>query len=158
MWNDEKVEYLRLHWGVDRTATIAADLGVASKNAIIGKARRLGLTKLQPGTHRTKFAPGKGMIRPPRAQPLRAKLAQTLPEPVPYIAPPPPAADVARVLSVLGLEAHHCRWPVQAGFCGCQKTRGSYCAAHNDRAWAKRRDGSQPMPVSFGIYRSRLIT
>ena len=65
------------------------------------------------------------------------------PEPVPYVAPLLKADDVARVASVLDLEAHHCRWPVShaggVGFCGCQKAEGkSYCAGHQARATDRR--------------------
>lgn len=144
MWNDEKIEYLRANWGPDKKAAdLAAELGFPTKNAIIGKARRLGLPKLQPG-NRAKWQPGKGVVKPPR--PAKVKPLTVVAKPIqqpkaaPYI-PTTPSDDVARV-SLLELETHHCRWPVGEpvkGFCGCQALDGKpYCEGHYARATDKR--------------------
>lgn len=41
-WPDDKIEFLKNNWGKLETKWIAADLGI-TKNAVIGKAYRLGL-------------------------------------------------------------------------------------------------------------------
>jgi GcrA cell cycle regulator len=44
-WTDEKVEQLRQMWGSGKSASeIAEQLGGVSRNAVIGKAHRLGLS------------------------------------------------------------------------------------------------------------------
>ena len=43
-WTDERIEQLRQLWGKGITASqIADELGGVSRNAVIGKAHRLGL-------------------------------------------------------------------------------------------------------------------
>lgn len=154
MWNEEKDDILRVSWGQMRTSAIAGAIGGVTRNAVIGRARRLGLAKQAPGFRRKLRASDP---RPPKpAAPVALRYIAVL-DPIP--APMPPTEpEIALVAGVLDLEAHHCRWPVGSGFCGCQKAAGSYCQTHNDRAWAKRSNGAQPAQVSFGIYRSRLIT
>ncbi len=45
-WNDEKVDKLKELWGKGNTASqIAQIIGDVSRNAVIGKANRLGLSK-----------------------------------------------------------------------------------------------------------------
>ena len=45
-WNDEKVKKLKELWGSGKTASqIAEILGGLSRNAVIGKAHRLTLSK-----------------------------------------------------------------------------------------------------------------
>lgn len=155
MWNAEKEDYLRANWGPDKKAAeLAKELGFPTKNAVIGKARRLGLPKLQPG-NRIKWQPGKGVVKKPRsAKPNSAKPKPNSviakpppkPKPAPYV-PTPLAHDVARV-SLLELETHHCRWPVGEpvkGFCGCQALEGrSYCAGHHERAHERRPAAPRP--------------
>lgn len=60
---------------------------------------------------------------------------------------------VMLLVSLLDLTEHSCRWIVGTGrdakYCGCQTARGSYCAAHYERAWRRapelkpRQDNSQ---------------
>ena len=47
-WAIEQTRYLIAHWGDMSASDIADDLGNKTKNAVIGKAYRLGLEKLQP--------------------------------------------------------------------------------------------------------------
>ena len=49
-WTDERIETLRKMWDSGLTATqIAEELGGVSRNAVIGKAHRLGLASRQIG-------------------------------------------------------------------------------------------------------------
>ena len=47
-WTADEVSALTLLWGVTSASVIAETVG-RSRNAIIGKAARLGLARLQPG-------------------------------------------------------------------------------------------------------------
>jgi GcrA cell cycle regulator len=84
-WTDERIETLRKMWSSGSTATqIAEELGGVSRNAVIGKAHRLGLP-----------------ARPSPVKPNEAKAAAA-PKPAPApsapaaeAAPPPPAAPRA---------------------------------------------------------------
>src|SRR4030095_8171494 len=64
-WTEERIERLKAMWAQGATASqIAAELGGVSRNAVIGKAHRLGLearpSPVKPGDekeHRTPVAP-----------------------------------------------------------------------------------------------------
>ena len=44
-WNDERVEQLKKLWAEGKSASqIAAEIGGVSRNAVIGKVHRLGLS------------------------------------------------------------------------------------------------------------------
>ncbi len=44
-WTDERIEHLKTLWGQGKSASdIAEELGDVSRNAVIGKAHRLGLS------------------------------------------------------------------------------------------------------------------
>lgn len=70
-WTDERIETLKTMWESGQTASqIAEALGGVSRNAVIGKAHRLGLQS--------------------RPSPVVPKEAEAKPEPVVVAAPPPP--------------------------------------------------------------------
>lgn len=109
-WTDERIETLRKHWENGLTASqIADELGGVSRNAVIGKAHRLGL-KSRPSPVKAgddssgssaKAAPRAAVERPKAAAPKRA--APPPPPPKPRVetpptvaaAPPPPPAESA---------------------------------------------------------------
>lgn len=69
-WTDERIETLKTMWEAGQTASqIAEALGEVSRNAVIGKAHRLGLQA--------------------RPSPVKANEPAAEPEPV-VVAPPPP--------------------------------------------------------------------
>lgn len=83
-WTDERIERLTKMWEGGATASqIADELGGVSRNAVIGKAHRLGL-KARP-------SPVKPNDKPEPA-PKAAKPAPRAPEPAPRPAAPRPAA------------------------------------------------------------------
>jgi GcrA cell cycle regulator len=89
-WTDERVETLKRMWGEGQSASqIAKELGGVTRNAVIGKVHRLGLSNRVGGA-------GEGedevMVAAPAAPPPRpaAEVAQP-PEP-PKAAEPPRAA------------------------------------------------------------------
>lgn len=81
-WTDERIDTLKTMWEAGQTASQIADaLGGVSRNAVIGKAHRLGLQS-----------------RPSPVKPNdpEAKVAEPAPaEPAAVTAPPPPPAPVA---------------------------------------------------------------
>lgn len=101
-WTDERIENLRKMWEKGLTASqIAEELGGVSRNAVIGKAHRLGLksrpspvkagdagkpAKAQPATPR----PATTVAAPPPPRPVAPAVRVSAP-------PPPPPAPVATV-------------------------------------------------------------
>ncbi|MDK2767251.1 MAG: GcrA family cell cycle regulator [Sphingomonas sp.] len=82
-WTDERIETLRKMWDSGLTATqIAEELGGVSRNAVIGKAHRLGLAS--------------------RPSPVKANAAEAKPAPAPAAPPAPkpaPAAPAPRAVA-----------------------------------------------------------
>ena len=66
-WTEQRIETLRKLWGQGQTASqIAAILGGVTRNAVIGKAHRLGLTG-RPSPIKRETS---GNVQPKRRQPL----------------------------------------------------------------------------------------
>ena len=101
-WTDERIEKLTKMWEGGATASqIAEELGGVSRNAVIGKAHRLGL-KSRPSPVKAN-APGeepesapapRPAPRPPEASPPPPPV-QAAPSPAPRPAPPAPAPQAA---------------------------------------------------------------
>jgi GcrA cell cycle regulator len=90
-WTDERIEKLTKMWEGGATASqIAEELGGVSRNAVIGKAHRLGL-KARPSPVKANDKPEKAAPAARKAKP--APEAQPAPEPAP---PPRPAAAPTR--------------------------------------------------------------
>ncbi|MBV9841455.1 MAG: GcrA cell cycle regulator [Sphingomonadaceae bacterium] len=104
-WTDERIELLKTLWGRGMTASqIAEELGGVSRNAVIGKAHRLGLesrpSPVRPGENGddTAAAPAPAAA-PPAATPTSAPAAAAPPaapqppreRPQPVFATPSPA-------------------------------------------------------------------
>ena len=95
-WTDERVETLKRMWGEGQSASqIAKELGGVTRNAVIGKVHRLGLSNRAAGKDEEEEVVPVVTAAPhlePRAEPAAAK-----PEPVraaepPRSEPPRPAA------------------------------------------------------------------
>lgn len=122
------------------SALIASRMGI-SRNAIIGKMHRLGLSKGTPGQARFQInrKPGPRPSRPkkPRLSPKTGllRLDYTGPMCAQPVAQPD---DVARV-TFEQLESHHCRYipgEPTSGYCGLTNVPGhSYCAGHLQRCY-----------------------
>src|SRR3982750_2942674 len=94
-WTDERIERLKKMWHDGATASqIADELGGVSRNAVIGKAHRLGLEQrpspVKPGEEKEakKAAPA---TVPPRPAP-RPETAKAAPPPASAAAPAAPHA------------------------------------------------------------------
>lgn len=147
-WTEEREQFVKDFYGKPSYTgeSIATRLG-CSRESVIGKASRLGLTRTKPN-------PGLGHIRAParfnravtvdgtalavtsrnermggmgsfRGVPARKALIDV------------PDYRCVGVPDITALEPHQCRWPLDAsGFCGNDKYRGerhkdtSYCLTH----------------------------
>ncbi len=105
-WNDDILARLRLLWSQGlSTAKIGRRLGV-SKNAIIGKAKRIGLPERQSPIRRSsnKGAPRTRQTKAPATLPPLTSLAQPVvhPKPAPLAtepeAPAPPVLTAAEIV------------------------------------------------------------
>lgn len=115
-------------------AQIADRLGDVSRNAVIGKAHRLGLSQPKPAMPRA----------PTQAKAARKLVVQPRQPEVPQapIAPPPPEPDVRAE----DLPWHRrCQWPIghpgdaEFHFCGAPATEGKpYCTSHCRMAYRQK--------------------
>ncbi|MEO1105769.1 MAG: GcrA family cell cycle regulator [Pseudomonadota bacterium] len=168
-WTDERIETLRKLWAEGHSASQIADTlgGGVSRNAVIGKIHRLGLSGRVKSTRtaqrrpavRAKPAP-KPAAPPPAAQPRVMAVGSTVvkvvaretpePEAAPVLeaAPEPRIAEVVPLhggVSLFDLKASSCRWPVgdpsgdDFSFCGLKTNQGeTYCTAHAEAAFPAR--------------------
>lgn len=168
-WTEQRIETLRKLWGQGQTASqIAAILGGVTRNAVIGKAHRLGLTgrpspikretsgNVQPKRRATAGQPARRMQQPNQpipqtrhaTQPLNAPSAQvSQPQPRAEATPPAPAKSSAPRAAHGGSKS--CSWPMgdpkQAGFhfCGEPAEPGRpYCNQHCHIAYHKKSEAA----------------
>ena len=163
-WNDTRIRQLKKMWADGESAgEIAATLGGLSRNAIIGKIYRLGLSNRDPvpavkmdkpkGKKQPKVASTTALPSGQNKLPLRRPPVVRAGHPL----PPQPAAneiseDVLRTaaetlkkakkISLMELTEKTCKWPVgdpstdDFWFCGLDSETGKpYCKAHNDVAF-----------------------
>ena len=129
-WTEERIEDLRRLWDAGYSASaIGKQIGM-SKNAVIGKAHRLGL-RARPSPIR-RNAP-KQILTP------RIRLEEPRTEP----APPPPPVRPRRIA-----RGATCLWPIgdpsdkDFHFCGEPVAEGKpYCTDHCAKAYIARRSG-----------------
>lgn len=143
MWTDERVELLRKLWLDGHSASqIAKQLGGVTRNAVIGKVHRLGLsgraTPSQPArpVFKTPRPPRPAAVQPP--SPRRTAEARPAPPSTPTVI----HVEQRGTATVLTLAAHMCKWPIgdpasdEFSFCGRRAgTEGPYCADHARQAY-----------------------
>jgi GcrA cell cycle regulator len=159
MWTDERVELLKKLWAEGLSASqIAAELGGITRNAVIGKVHRLGLSGRAKSPSSTSPRP-----RKPRAQGHMMRLARPTmrgntalapmyeteidlePELIENIIP------IGQRCTLLELSDSKCRWPIgdpgttEFFFCGGAPVEGvPYCSYHSRLAYQpvsdRRRD------------------
>ncbi len=110
-WTDERIDRLKALWLQGMTAShIADELGGVSRNAVIGKAHRLGLQSRpspvkaneqegevpDPAPKKAKAAPDPVVHAAAPAVEVRAEAQRPVPEPAAASATPPPGAAVGR--------------------------------------------------------------
>lgn len=145
-WADTEIAQLRTLCEVGLSASqIAAKLATGkSRNAVIGKMHRLGLTKQVPA------APmNEPRERPPKPRPMRGTPSLPVvarapePKPLPIVLPvPAPVRQRGERVTVTTLESGMCKWPIgdpgddDFHFCGHAQMDGKpYCSHHCDRAY-----------------------
>lgn len=143
-WTDERVEQLKKLWQDGLSASqIAKQLGGVTRNAVIGKVHRLGLSgRAAPSK------PSRPVFKAPRPQrpaaaapaaPRRIAEPAVRAEPQPIVRYVDEAPGTATVLT---LGAHMCKWPIgdpsSDGFTFCGRRNsgeGPYCTEHAQVAY-----------------------
>jgi len=163
-WTDERVELLKKLWQDGLSASqIAKQLGGVTRNAVIGKVHRLGLSgRAAPSKPARTVFKAPRPARPAAAAPSAprrisepAALAP-LPSPVRYVDEAPGTA------TVLTLGAHMCKWPIgdpsldSFTFCGRGCDEGPYCLEHAQVAYqppqSKKKSGPAELARSLRRY------
>ncbi|WP_428649524.1 GcrA family cell cycle regulator [Roseibium sp.] len=154
-WTNERVELLKKLWGEGLSASqIAGELGGVTRNAVIGKVHRLGLsgraksasTSSKPRRTRT-AAPAATASTPRKPSPQPQSIGATAlkadispaPAPIakPEIEPIAELVPISQRATILTLTERTCKWPIgdpatdDFYFCGRQSDAGvPYCAHH----------------------------
>ena len=148
-WTDERVERLKQLWSDGLSASqIAAQLGGVTRNAVIGKVHRLGLSG------RAKSSSSSPRPRKPRApsHPMRTSrsgprtIGNTALKAAPAVKPRPApepvpiesiVVPISKRATILTLTEHTCKWPIgdpgdqDFHFCGNTSKAGlPYCEYH----------------------------
>lgn len=165
-WTEDRVETLRQLWGDGLSASqIAEQLGGVTRNAVIGKAHRLGLSgrpsplkggRPKGGNSSAATSRATPQVATPQAQQAKTATARPAPESIPAEREPvadPVAAEVtanavavarpsADNVTLLNLTDRMCKWPIghpgdkDFRFCGTKADGGSpYCAEHAEQAY-----------------------
>jgi GcrA cell cycle regulator len=155
-WTDERVELLKKLWSDGLSASqIAAELGGITRNAVIGKVHRLGLSgrakSASSAPRQRKARSSSHILRLARAS-IRGNTAlayeieaEAMPELIENIIP------IGQRRTILELTELTCRWPIgdpgssEFFFCGGNTIGGlPYCAYHSRVAYQpagdRRRD------------------
>jgi GcrA cell cycle regulator len=161
-WSDDRVEQLKKLWEAGLSASqIAAELGNVTRNAVIGKVHRLGLSgrAKSPATaaprQRKPARPAQHMMRVTRpvsrgntalAQVFEVEM-ETDPVTFDNVVP------MSQRLSLLELNEATCHWPVgdpssaDFFFCGGKALGGlPYCAQHSRVAYQPAADRRRQAP------------
>ncbi len=168
-WTEDRVGALKKLWLEGQSASqIAKQLGGGvTRNAVIGKVHRLGLsgraTPSQPARAATNFRPARVRTTPPAqpSAPRRIEAAQPA-APRPIVATPAPAAvaELPGTATVMTLGAHMCKWPIgdpsstEFSFCGRRASEGVYCGEHARVAYQPqiKRGGKEELARSLRRY------
>ena len=140
-WTEDRVGALKKLWLEGQSASqIAKQLGGGvTRNAVIGKVHRLGLSGRAAPSQ-----PARATFRPARPRPAQPTQAPSAPrrieavQPRPAAAPsvPVPMPDLPGTATVMTLGAHMCKWPIgdpsstEFSFCGRRASEGVYCVEH----------------------------
>jgi GcrA cell cycle regulator len=161
-WTEERVQELKKLWAEGHSASqIAKKLGAVTRNAVIGKVHRLGLSGRATPSRPVKRPPQlarpkpQTQARPSSSPAMRAPLPVDALDPVEEVAVPvsahvePQRLPNGDMVTVLTVKDSMCKWPIgdpadaAFGFCGRASATGSpYCAEHAQVAFqpAKKRE------------------
>jgi GcrA cell cycle regulator len=144
-WTDDRVELLKKLWADGLSASqIAGELGGITRNAVIGKVHRLGLSGRakapSSSVPRQRKPRAPSMFRAPRAM-MRGNTALAMPA---YDYEPEPEPElleniipIGQRCTLLELDSEKCHWPIgdpgqpDFFFCGGKTPNGNpYCGYH----------------------------
>ena len=179
-WTDERVDTLKKLWQEGHSASqIAKQLGGVTRNAVIGKVHRLGLSgraaPSQPARPLYKPSrPPRPVMSQPNPQPSQARAASNHGIPAPRREDPinrspaqatalVPVLDLPGTATVLTLGNKMCKWPIgdpsldSFSFCGRRASDGiPYCMEHSRLAYQpsqkKKRDTGTELSRSVRRY------
>ena len=148
-WSSDRIEQLRSLWHDGMSASqIAAQLGGITRNAVIGKAHRLGLTgRPSPIKNRPSGVVRRPASRRPRIEaPQQTHRLAAAPavQHVRKVEPAPTPIEIGDMpgATILTLTDRICKWPIgdprdaDFHFCGRASAEGlPYCADHARRAY-----------------------
>ena len=160
-WTDDRVEQLKKLWESGLSASqIAAELGNITRNAVIGKVHRLGLSgraksPSSAAPRQRKARPAQNMMRisrpMSRGNTALAHVFETEPEPDPVAFDN--VVPMSQRRTLLELTEDTCHWPIgdpsssEFFFCGGKAVASlPYCAHHSRVAYqpASERRRQQP--------------
>lgn len=155
-WTERRVDLLKKLWADGLSASqIAKQLGGVSRNSVIGKVHRLGLSGRAEASRPTRLA------KPVAAKPARPRPAAAIVIPFARVPLPDPAqADTLTPLPEEERCAHWCRWPIgdpksaAFDFCGREQgwlteaRRDTYCPGHRAAERARSATHVRKKPAS----------
>lgn len=159
-WTEERVELLRELWNGQFSASrIAAQLGI-TRNSVLGKLHRLGLSgRGKPATslkRQRKQELHRRRVRVCRPASIGSTALNADPAELPHLAKPLEAVvvPIAKKLTIGALTEHTCKWPIgdprehDFHYCGHDSLQGlPYCQHH---ALVAYRSGSSVSAVKSG--------
>jgi GcrA cell cycle regulator len=157
-WTDERVDLLKRLWLDGHSASqIAKQLGEVTRNAVIGKVHRLGLSGRAAPSQPAR--PVFKAPRPPRPVVNATPVQRRAPVEVRPVAPPVAVAapeiyvEERGTATVLTLGAHMCKWPIgdpatdEFTFCGRRAgAEGPYCVEHARVAYQPQQSKKKAAP------------
>jgi GcrA cell cycle regulator len=163
-WTEERVAELKKLWAEGHSASqIAKRLGSVTRNAVIGKVHRLGLSGRATPSRPVKRPPRLARPKPQQQLPRQAQVRAGGGAGMPAIREATMLAPLAEIetniepqrlpngdmVTVMTVKDSMCKWPIgdpadsTFGFCGRNSCNGSpYCAEHARVAFqpAKKRE------------------
>ena len=164
-WTEDRVGALKKLWLEGQSASqIAKQLGGGvTRNAVIGKVHRLGLSGRAAPSQ-----PARATFRPTRPRPAQPTQAPSAPRRIEAVQPrpaapaqvPAPMPDLPGTATVMTLGAHRCKWPIgdpssnEFSFCGRRSSEGVYCVEHARVAYQPqvKRGGASDLARSLRRY------
>jgi GcrA cell cycle regulator len=153
-WDDNRIELLKKLWSEGLSASqIAGELGGVTRNAVIGKVHRLGLSGRAKAKPAAIARPRKLVKAPPRTTTIavRGNLAVIVDAEIEPEVQPQMRTNVvipiARRISIMELREGLCRWPIgdplqgDFAYCGADCGTGkTYCEGHARIAYQPQND------------------
>ncbi|MEZ5897381.1 MAG: GcrA family cell cycle regulator [Parvularculaceae bacterium] len=149
-WNDERVELLKKYWAEGLSASqIASKMGGVTRNAVIGKVHRLGLSgRATPAKPQRGCEPERPQAQEDVVATVRKEISSMMSEPE-FVAPV--VLEGGDLATVSTLKNNMCKWPVgdpakdDFHFCGQPAPSGkSYCPYHAHMAFQPSQRRPEP--------------